>query len=83
MTNGNAEKFGERIEKDYKLIGRFIPCVVGHEDELAAKSSQAFSIGFYKAIASGRELDFAFKLGQNAIRLENPDEKGQPFLLIR
>lgn len=75
----NMANSREQAEK----IHRFIPCVVGHEDELAAKSSQAFSIGFYKAIASGRELDFAFKLGQNAIRLENPDEKGQPFLLIR
>lgn len=68
--------------KHAESIHRFIPHVIGTQHELAPKSSQAFSVGFYKALASGRKPDFAFKLGENAIRLENPDEKALPFLLL-
>ncbi|MEM8891964.1 MAG: hypothetical protein AAGD28_28555 [Bacteroidota bacterium] len=65
------------------MIHRFIPCVIGTEDEMSAGSSQAFSVGFYKALAAGKDFDFAFKLGENGIRLENPEEKAHPFLLLR
>ena len=69
--------------KQADMIHRFIPCVIGTEDEMSSDSSQAFSVGFYKALAAGKDFDFAFKLGENGIRLENPEEKAHPFLLLR
>lgn len=51
-------------------IAQTIPYVVGMEEAIGDKAAISFSVGFYDAIGARRTIDFADKLGCNAIQLE-------------
>ena len=45
-----------------------VGCVVGMDQAIGDKAAIEFAKGFYQALASGKNLDFAFNLGRNAIQ---------------
>jgi hypothetical protein len=45
------------------------------------KAAIAFAVGFYDALGAGKDIDFAYKLGCTAIRLEGIAEHLTPILL--
>jgi hypothetical protein len=51
-------------------IGHF---TVGVEDSLGDAAAIEFSRGFYDALAAGKEIEFSFEQGRQAIVLKNFD----------
>jgi TIR domain len=49
--------------------------------EISDKAAITFAVGFYDALGAGRDVEFAFKLGCSAIRLEGIAEHLTPVLL--
>jgi AAA ATPase domain len=68
-------------EVQAKAISQHIPYVIGMNQAIGDKAAIAFSVGFYDALGVGRDVEFAFKLGCNAIRLEGIAEHLTPVLL--
>lgn len=58
-------------ENQAKAISEYIPFVVGMNASMPDEAAIAFSIGFYRAIGAGEDVEFAFKMGCNAIKLKN------------
>lgn len=56
----------------------YIGCVVGMDEAIGDKASIEFSKGFYQALSNGKTLDFAFRLGCNAIRTAGILEHSNP-----
>lgn len=52
-----------------EAINRHISHVVGMSQTIGDKAAIAFSVGFYDALGAGRTIEFAYKLGCNAIQL--------------
>ncbi|MBN2285882.1 MAG: leucine-rich repeat domain-containing protein [Tissierellales bacterium] len=69
-----SEKQGEAIKAN-------IPYVIALKFAIPDKCAIAFSTGFYKAIGAGKDIEFAFKLGIAAIKLEGLSEEYLPMLL--
>jgi hypothetical protein len=61
-------------------IGQHIPYVIGMNKEIGDKAAIAFAVGFYDALGAGRDMEFVFKLGCNAIRMEGIAEHLTPVL---
>lgn len=61
-------------------IARHIPFVIGMNDSISDKAAIAFSVGFYKAIGSGKTIDKAFKFACVELQLENIPEEHIPIL---
>ncbi len=57
-------------ENQAKAIRKHIPFVVGMNKAVPDDAAIEFSIGFYDAIGSGRNVEDAFKFGKNAIDFE-------------
>ena len=57
-------------EVQAKEIAQHIPYVIGMNKAIGDKAAIAFAIGFYDALGAGRDVEFAFKLGCAAIRME-------------
>ena len=57
-------------EQQAESIRKHVPYVVGMRSEMPDDAAIKFSVGFYKAIAAGKTVEFAFNLGVNAIKLE-------------
>jgi CHAT domain len=68
-------------ESQAKAILQHIPYVIGMRAEMPDEAAIKFSVGFYKAIAAGKTLEFAFNLGVNAIKLEGIDATLVPQLM--
>jgi AAA-like domain/CHAT domain len=68
-------------EVQAKAISQHIPYVIGMNKEIGDKAAIAFAVGFYDALGAGRDVNFAFKLGCAAIRLEGIAEHLIPVLL--
>ena len=68
-------------EVQAKAIAQHIPYVIGMNQAIGDKAAIAFAIGFYDALGAGRNVEFAYKLGCAAIRLEGMDEHLTPVLL--
>jgi hypothetical protein len=68
-------------EEQAKAIVQHIPYVIGMSDAMPDEAAMKFSVGFYKAIASGKTVEFAFGLGVNAIKLEGLGGEMLPKLL--
>ncbi|HEY9824683.1 MAG TPA: TIR domain-containing protein [Stenomitos sp.] len=66
-----------------KAIAQHIPYVIGMNEAIGDKAAIAFAVGFYDALGAGRDVEFAFKLGCAAIRLEGIDEHLIPVLIQR
>jgi len=64
-----------------KAIAQYIPYVIGMNQEIGDKAAIAFAIGFYDALGAGRPIEFAYKLGCSAIRMEGIAENLTPVLL--
>ena len=62
------------------VIAQHIPYVVGMKQAIGDKAAIEFSIGFYDGLLAGRSVEFAYKLGCNAIELQNIPEHLTPLL---
>lgn len=52
-----------------KVIANEIDCVVGMKSDVSDQAAIAFSVGFYEALAFGRDVDSAFKLGCHQVEI--------------
>jgi CHAT domain len=76
-------------EVQAQAIAQYIPYVIGMDKAIPSgiaslHSDQAaitFAVGFYDALGAGRDVEFAFKLGCAAIRMEGSDEYLTPVLI--
>jgi TIR domain/CHAT domain len=68
-------------EVQAQAIGQHIPYVIGMNQAIGDQAAIAFAVGFYDALGAGRDVEFAFKLGCNAIRMAGSDEHLTPVLL--
>ncbi|MGH2412654.1 MAG: TIR domain-containing protein, partial [Microcystaceae cyanobacterium] len=66
-----------------KAIAKHIPCVVGMNKAIGDRTAIEFAIGFYDALGAGKSLEFAYKLGCNAIQIAGIPENVTPQLLIQ
>ena len=88
---GLFELFAEQIhcvvlngcysEVQAKAIAQHIPFVIGMNQGIGDKAAIAFAVGFYEALGAGRPIEFAYKLGCSAIRMEGIAEHLTPVLL--
>lgn len=53
------------------VIARHVPYVIGMSDAISDRAAIEFAVGFYKALGAGRPIEFAYKLGCNAIQMES------------
>lgn len=61
-------------------IAQHIPYVVGMKKAIGDRAAIKFSLGFYDGLLAGRPVEFAYKLGCNAIELDNIPEQLTPVL---
>jgi len=54
-----------------EAINRNINYVVGMNQSIGDKAAIDFSVGFYDALGAGRPIEFAYRLGCNAIQFSN------------
>lgn len=67
-------------ESQAKAIVQHIPYVVGMNKAIGDKAAIEFAISFYDAIGAGRPIEFAYKLGCNAIQMAGIPEHLTPVL---
>lgn len=68
-------------EGQAKAIAKHIDCVVGMSDAIGDDSAIVFAEHFYQALAYGKSVQDAFKLGCLQIDMENLDEGSTPKLI--
>ncbi|MCY6494584.1 TIR domain-containing protein [Leptolyngbya sp. GGD] len=68
-------------EVQAKAIAQHIPYIIGMNQAIGDKAANSFAVGFYDALGAGRDVEFAYKLGCAAIRLEGIAENLTPVLL--
>jgi len=68
-------------EVQSKVIVQHVPYVIGMNQAIGDKAAIAFAVGFYDGLGAGRSIEFAYKLGCSAIRMEGVDEYLTPVLL--
>jgi TIR domain/CHAT domain len=68
-------------EVQAKAISQHIPYVIGMNKAIGDNTAIAFAVGFYDALGAGRDVEFAYKLGCAAIRMEGIAEHLTPVLL--
>lgn len=61
-------------------ISHHIPYVVGMKRGIGDQAAIKFSLGFYDALLAGESINFAYRLGCNAIQLEGLPEHLTPVL---
>lgn len=66
-----------------KAIAQHIPYVVGMKQVIGDKAAIEFAIGFYDALLAGRSVEFAHKLGCNAIQMAGIPEHLTPQLFLK
>ena len=62
-------------------IAKHIPYVIGMKSSVNDKAAIAFAVGFYTALGAGKDIDFAYKMGTVAIKLEGISGSDIPVLL--
>lgn len=67
-------------ESQAQAISAYVEYVVGMRHDITDQAARHFAVGFYDALAHGKDIPFAFNLAQNAIQLEGMDS-GSPILL--
>lgn len=67
-------------ETQAKAIAQHIPYVVGMKRAIGDRAAIEFAIGFYDALLAGRSVEFAYKLGCNAIQMAGIPEHLTPTL---
>lgn len=68
-------------EAQATAIAHHIPYVIGMNQAIGDKAAISFAVGFYDALGAGRGVEFAYKLGCAAIRLEGIYEHLTPVLI--
>lgn len=68
-------------EAQAQAIAKCVPYVVGTNKAIGDRAAIEFAIGFYDGLGAGRPVDFAFKLGRNAIAMEGLNEELTPVLV--
>lgn len=68
-------------EQQGKIIQNYVPYVIGMNRAMYDDSAIAFSIGFYKALGEGKNIEFAFNMGITSIKLKNLKGSDIPVLL--
>lgn len=66
-----------------KAIARHVNYVIGMSQEIGDRAAIAFTVAFYDALGAGRCVEFAYKFGCAAIRLEGIPENLTPKLLTK
>ncbi|WP_228060119.1 CHAT domain-containing protein [Plectonema radiosum] len=64
-------------------ISQYIPYVIGMNKAIGDKAAIEFVVGFYSALAAGESIDFAYKLGCNAIAMAGIPENLTPVLKVK
>ncbi len=64
-----------------EAIAQYIPYVIGMNLAIGDKAAIEFAVGFYDALGAGRTVEFAKKLGCNAIRMAGITEHLTPVLI--
>lgn len=64
-------------------IVKFIPNVIGMNRAMPDGAAIKFSVAFYDALGAGRGIDFAYKLGKNAIMMQGIEGSNIPRLLTQ
>lgn len=62
-------------------ISKHIPYVIGMKKSVNDKAAIAFSVGFYTALGAGKDIEFAFRMGVVAVKLEGITGSEIPILL--
>lgn len=62
-------------------ISKHIPYVIGMKKSVNDKAAIAFSVGFYTALGAGKDIEFAFRMGVVAVKLEGITGSEIPVLL--
>lgn len=70
-------------EGQAQAIAKHIDCVIGMSDAIADDSAIVFAEHFYQALAYGKNVEDAFKLGCLQIDMENFDEGSTPKLICQ
>jgi hypothetical protein len=70
-------------EVQAKEISRHINSVIGMGQAIGDKAAIAFAVGFYDALGADKGVDFAYKLGCNAIQMQGIPEHLTPKLLTK
>jgi CHAT domain len=68
-------------EVQAQAIAQHIPYVIGMNKAIGDQAAITFAVGFYDALGAGRNVEFAFKLGCAAIRMEGIAEHLTPVLV--
>lgn len=66
-----------------QAIAKYIDCVIGMSDAIGDNSAIVFASHFYQALAYGRSVQDAYKLGCLQIDIENLDEGSTPQLICK
>lgn len=66
-----------------EAISRHIDFVVGMDGAIGDTTAIQFAVAFYDALGAGKDVDFAFSLGCNAILFEDPRHGSLPVLFHR
>ncbi len=88
---GLFELFSDRVncvvlngcysEVQAKAIARHIPYVIGMNRAIGDRAAIEFAVGFYDALAAGRNIEFAHRYACSAIRMEGIEEYLTPVLI--
>jgi TIR domain/CHAT domain len=64
-----------------KAIAQHIPYVIGMNQEIGDRAAMKFAVSFYKGLGAGKEIEFAFNLGRNAMQMEGMAADRIPVLM--
>ncbi len=64
-----------------KAIAQHIGSVIGMSESIGDRAAIEYAVSFYDALGAGREVEFAHKLGCNAIKLMGIEEELTPLLV--
>jgi len=68
-------------EVQARSIAQYVKSVIGMTQGIGDEAAIEFSVGFYDALGAGRSVDFAFKLGCNAMAMAGIPEHLTPILI--
>lgn len=66
-------------QEQAEAIRQYVPYVIGMNSSISDKAAIDFAVGFYDALGSGKDVQFAFKLGRS--QLASLGENKIPILL--
>lgn len=61
-------------------IAEHIPYVIGMKKAVPDRAAKSFAVGFYRALGAGKDIEFAYKFGINAVQLDGISGDDIPLL---